>query len=100
MKTGDPKYDIENNQLVNAFTREPIPSDEPIFILRAKDIHARGTIGDYGFRCLTAAQKHSVRLRRVEFDNFAAERGERMKEPDTDTMELSGGCPGFAGPGD
>lgn len=82
MKTQDPKYDIENGRLVNAVTRVPIPEDEPIFILRAKDENARGAIDAYIHMCSNGAHIEAVIDRYKEFWQFATKHHERMKEPD------------------
>lgn len=82
-KTQDPKYDIENGKLVNATTGVPIPDDEPVFILRAKDVNASQTILNYARLCRNSDHKASVLYRFDQFCDFSSEHPERMKEPDT-----------------
>lgn len=86
-KTPDPKFDIEvtsdGARLVNAATGEPIPADEPIFIMRAKDRRASATIANYAARCKDHDHVLAVEARVGEFDAFAAQHPDRMKEPDT-----------------
>ena len=84
MKTQDPKYDIEDGKLVNAATREPIPDDEPIFILRAKDKWAKRAVENYKTMCQDPEQRSSVNVRLGEFIDFSIDNKDRMKEPDTE----------------
>jgi hypothetical protein len=88
--TQDPKYDIENGRLVGASTGQPIPDDEPIFILRGKDVHAVDTLMAYHARVASgpqdmAASQHceAVRRRIHDFKQFAKDNPGRMKKPDT-----------------
>ncbi len=85
IETTDPKYVIISGMLCNAFTHEPIPEDEPIFILRAKDIHAYGTLDHYEDLCRDQAHRESVAKRMVDFDGFRDENPDRMNEPDSIT---------------
>lgn len=90
--TTDPKYQIEvrdsHAQLVNAATGVPIPSDEPVFIFRAKDLRAlkaidryREDVSDGG----NAAHANAVAVRCEDFARFRKRHPDRMKEPDTTT---------------
>jgi len=47
MNKGDGKYEARDGQIVKKLTGEPIPEDEPIFILRARDRLAATTITHY-----------------------------------------------------
>lgn len=95
-KTQDPKYDIEVlldesgevhvSRLVNAATGIPIPEDEPIMLLRAKDKHALPTIYDYAERIADPEHGNAVFARAQEFHNFRERFPELMKEPDTTTV--------------
>lgn len=82
-KTQDPKYIIIDGALANAATREFIPDDEPIFIMRGKDIHATETIIRYA--CLCGDSKHAgaVNHRVNDFIAFRQANPDRMGEPDT-----------------
>lgn len=82
-KTQDPKYDIEDGRLINAATGEPIPEDEPIFILRAKDRKALDTLAHYFRQCRNANHILAVSKRILHFVGFSKQYPERMKEPDT-----------------
>ena len=86
-KTQDPKYIIIDGALANASTREFIPKDEPVFILRGKDIHAMHTILHYSGLCGDNDHRHAVMKRAIEFNTFVTEHRDRMSEPDTDVGE-------------
>ena len=98
VKTQDPKYDIEIDasgpetaRLVNAATGKPIPDDEPIMIWRAQDKKAVGHIWNYADTCDNPTHCRIVEERAADFEAFAAEHPERMKEPDTTpNAEVSG----------
>ena len=99
-ETQDPKYVIIDGALCNAFTKEPIPEDEPVFMLRAKDIHAYSTLDFYVNRCADEQHKKSVEDRMLEFDEFKADNDERMGEPDTLTEDDFAKSPGGQGDND
>lgn len=86
-KTQDPKYEIEVSEgwvgLVNAATGEPIPDDEPIMIWRAKDKKAVVHIWNYAETCENLEHRRAVEERATQFEIFASNHPERMKEPDT-----------------
>lgn len=82
-KTQDPKYDIQHGRLINSATGNPIPMDEPVFIIRAKDIRAVPALHDYLNRCENADHVRAVEQRIEEFEQFAATHQQQMKEPDT-----------------
>lgn len=84
-ETQDPKYVIIGGMLCNAFTKEPIPEDEPVFILRAKDVHAYGALDHYEDLCRDQEHRESIAVRMLEFDEFRAGNPDRMNEPDTMT---------------
>jgi len=84
-KTQDPKYDIHDGLLINSFTGTPIPMDEPVFLIRAKDIQAVPTLYDYLKRLGNADHVRAVEQRIEEFEQFAATYPQQMKEPDTST---------------
>jgi hypothetical protein len=83
----DPKY--VTGPIVNSATGEAIPADEPVFLFRARDIHAVTVLEFYGElinddpEC--DSEHHIAVLRRIEdFYNFRHTQGDRMKRPDTD----------------
>lgn len=80
----EPKYNAEAGQLVNRASGKPIPSDEPVFILRAKDRNAVQAIMHYRSLCLGNPEHYQAVDARVgDFLEFAANHPERMKYPDT-----------------
>ena len=82
-------------RLVNRQSGEPIPDDEPIFILRARDVHAVKVLKAY-YRELPFSAKGdhatAVKLRIEQFQDFAGANPARMKEPDT---VLTADWPGY-----
>ena len=81
-------------QLVNRQSGTPIPDDEPVFILRARDQWAGGTIDFYRGQCRDENQRAAVTLRMQQFDDYARKYPERMKEPDS---QLGSDWPGYVG---
>jgi hypothetical protein len=82
-ETQDPKYCIQDNKLVNVSTGEPIPKDEPTFLLRAKDTRAYPAILGYAERCEHPLHRWIVLQRAYAFCDYAMRNLGRMKEPDT-----------------
>ena len=87
MKTKqEPKYKIKG-RIINRESGEPIPDDEPVFILRGKDAAAVATLMFY----LSEAKKagspvehlQAVQKRIDQFQGFAGKNPERVKSPDT-----------------
>ncbi len=95
--TQDPKYDFRvdlalkdkskqsTGCLVNAETREPIPADEPIFIMRAKDMLAANALSNYCASALIHTTREFagiVNVRVHEFVKFSVDHPKRMTLPD------------------
>lgn len=82
----EPKYGIKAGQLYNRESGEVIPSDEPVFIFRARDAIAHGTLCDYLERIALSDADDShfeaVQIRSRDFKKFKREHPERMKIPD------------------
>lgn len=79
----EPKYDVRGGSIINRATGEAIPDDEPIFIFRAKDRTAAHMLRLYVVECENAEHRQAI-LRRVwDFEQFARNHPDRMKEPDT-----------------
>lgn len=82
-----PKYTTsqKDGRIVVRATGKPIPDDEPIFILRARDLSAEGALETY-FQSIDMGtpHEHAVRLVIRAFEAFAAKHKDRMKEPDTE----------------
>lgn len=79
----EPKYKIEDGKLVNRQSGEAIPDDEPVFILRARDIMAVETLSRYHSRIMDNEHARAVHFRIEQFERFAKAHPERMKSPDT-----------------
>ena len=82
--TQDPKYIIIDGRLANIETREVIPNDEPIFIIRGKDIHAYTLISKYVDLCKNKVHQVEIHRRCIDFLQFKNLNASRMKEPDTE----------------
>ena len=85
-KTQCQKYIIIDGALANASTREIIPEDEPIFILRGQDICALPTILQYAGFVNNEDQRRAANKCATAFHDFSANNPERMKMPDTDDV--------------
>lgn len=81
--TQEPKYKIVNNAIVNRHSGEPIPPDEPVFVLRARDKFAIGTLNYYLSNDMDADHRRAVELRLKQFEDFSDRHPDRMKVPDT-----------------
>jgi hypothetical protein len=89
----EPKYRIRSDgwsqgnlmpaALVNRASGKPIPADEPVFILRARDVHAHELLILYQQLCANAEHRKFVGKRIMDFARFASENPDRMKEPDS-----------------
>jgi hypothetical protein len=77
-KAGEPE-----GRLVNIATGVPIPDDEPVFILRAKDILAIDTLEEYT-ELLPPNTDHFKAINNVrkKFNNWRAANQDKIKEPD------------------
>lgn len=79
----EPKYSVVNNLIVNRSSGNAIPPDEPIFILRARDVYACDAIEAYASVLTPGAHRDIVVERLVDFSTFSHAHPERMKTPDT-----------------
>jgi hypothetical protein len=81
----DGKFKIEGSQIIKISNGEPIPEDEPIFILRARDRLALALLEHY--RSLSEMdgcnEYHMKALDRsiFRFERFREDHPERMKQP-------------------
>ena len=83
----EPKYTVTTDAIVSRASGRPIPSDEPVFILRARDYHARDTLIHYLSKILrNGSNPHAdaVLGRLRDFQRFADKNSNRMKHPDTE----------------
>ena len=79
------KYFVNSDgMLANRDTGRPIPPEEPVFILRAKDKNAVHALNVYREICGDDYHRALVSDRIFAFLNFSASYPERMKEPDTE----------------
>jgi hypothetical protein len=85
----EPKYEIKDGKLVNRQSGEAIPDDEPVFILRARDVHAVSLLQRYCGLVKDETQKEAAHRRCSQFSNWAALHRDRMKEPDTQLNDTS-----------
>jgi len=80
----EPKYSMSpHGRIVNRHTGKPIPTDEPLFIVRAQDRCALPLLSYY--RSIVSPQngvQASVDERLLAFSNFRTRHPDRMKDPD------------------
>lgn len=75
----EPKYAVDEKGIYNRQSGEHIPLDEPVFILRARDIHAIKTLGFYSAQVADAHHREVIEKRIDQFESFAFLMTERMK---------------------
>lgn len=85
-KFGIHKYGISTSRnIVNLVSGEPIPLDEPLFLFRARDRNSLPRLYQYLDACIDDGcnNLHLNGIRQViaEFEKFASEHPDRMKEP-------------------
>ncbi len=85
MRILDNKFHLEGEQIVKTSNGEPIPEDEPVFILRARDRLALEVLEYYRNICEQDGcidfQLDGIGINIQRFDAFAREHPERMKQP-------------------
>ena len=79
----EPKYIFKAGGVFNRASGEMIPEDEPIIVFRARDIHAAQVIRHYATLVNDDEHRRIVLKRADQFEAFAAENADSMKEPDT-----------------
>lgn len=85
----EPKYDVRGDRVINRATGEAIPDDEPIFIIRAKDVNAVEALNCYAQICgWDTLQFDAVKKRIEDFKCFRDAYPERMKQLDTEAAKL------------
>lgn len=87
-KEQEPKYDVNVfGQIFNRATGAAIPNDEPVFVLRGKDMLAVPLLARYldllKREGVAADSVEAVEARLKQFFDFATKNPERMKLPDT-----------------
>lgn len=93
-KTQDKKFYIEDNRLVGQ--SGPVPDDEPLFILRARDVNAIPTLRQYfQIASRNSASQHVRAITEAieRFQTFKESNPDRIKVPDTDLTMLHDGKP-------
>lgn len=79
------KFEIKENRLVKKSNGEAIPDDEPVFVLRARDVLAIALLASYYDLSMEQGcnSYHMDMLRRTTeaFVQFASDHPERMKQP-------------------
>lgn len=87
----EPKYGVNaDGRLYNRETGNVIPDDEPVFILRARDVHAATALQHYMDACLVDGHKSVVRKRISHFVDFAISHPDRMREPGSLRKKMEG----------
>lgn len=76
------KYRIEGHQLLKKDSSVPIPDDEPVFILRAKDRHSLTAIYGYAMLCQNLQHRKEVMKSVEDFRQFQDQFPDKIKEPD------------------
>jgi hypothetical protein len=86
----EPKYTTSSKtgRLVNRDTGKPIPDDEPVMVFRAQDKRAVPALWGYFDSCTDLAHRDVIRARISDFEKFAKEHLDRMKEPDTTLLPV------------
>jgi hypothetical protein len=77
----DRKFDISTGKFVNRVSGEAIPDDEPVMIFRARDRRSLPMIDFYLSICTDPHHQQAIRDVIEDFEAFARDHPERMKEP-------------------
>lgn len=80
----DRKYEFRDGCIMNRASGEVIPIDEPVFVFRARDRIALGVLNFYRSQVPPGEHRQAITKRMDDFEEFAEQNPERMKEPDTD----------------
>lgn len=85
MRILDSKFSVANDIIFKTSNGEPIPEDEPIFILRARDNLAIELLRSYDTLSRIAGcndfHLNMLFQTREKFSTFARENPEKMKQP-------------------
>lgn len=79
----EPKYKIAGDKLVNRQDGIPIPDDEPLFLIRAKDHYALSALMAYLRALPEGPHKEAVSVRCAQFSNWQALHSSRVTLPTT-----------------
>lgn len=80
----DRKYEFREGYIINRASGEVIPLDEPVFLFRARDVIAVRVLEFYHSQTPDDEHRQAINIRINDFEGFARQFPERMKEPDTD----------------
>ena len=76
------KYGVNvKGRIYNRHTLREIPQDEPLFILRASDLHALSTVQFYANECGDPTQRQICQQIALRFATWRNAHPEAMKEP-------------------
>jgi len=89
MSKNDPKYDFQDNRIVNVASGEKVPEDEPVFVFLARDVHTMDLLRAYGRRVKDPYHQKTVQNRIDVFEQWQRDNPGKMKEPDTQPAEDS-----------
>ena len=85
MRNLDGKFRVEGDQLVKISNGEVVPTDEPLFVVRARDALAVSALNGYLALCeangCTDFQLGKTREAITRFEEFRQKFPERMKQP-------------------
>lgn len=76
---------LRDPEIVSHTTGQAIPADEPLFLLRARDLHALATLHYYDAVCrqagCTAEHLEGIERAKARFEAFRNQHTDRMKQP-------------------
>ena len=85
MRRINERFHIDGERIVKTSNGQPVPEDEPLFLLRARDRLAVRLLHVYGLMSIkggcTSYHMSSLRTCIEEFKAFAREHPARMKQP-------------------
>lgn len=87
----EPKYTVSSKtgRLTNRSTGHPIPDDEPVFVIRAKDINSIPALEHYRQLCSNPDHKAVIKSRIQDFRAFQDKNSKRVREPDSSLQDIS-----------
>jgi hypothetical protein len=80
----DGKFSTDGVSIFNTVSGELVPEDEPLFLLRARDVHALAAIDAYQFaveKDCNELHRAGIKQLRSKFKAFASSNPDRMKQP-------------------
>lgn len=94
----EPKYTTssKHGRIVNRSTGVAIPDDEPVLVFRAKDRNALVALRAYYQVCINPDHRAVIKSRIQDFEAFALQHADRLKEPDSSLQDIAGANVGRA----